>query len=56
MTNALAFMVPVGFSVAVSTRCANELGAEAGAREVCIQGGVFAILAVEFIVSRCSWR
>ena len=52
VTNALAFMVPVGFSVAVSTRCANELGARRPAHARFASRVAFSlILAVEFIVS-----
>ncbi len=52
VTNALAFMVPVGFSVAVSTRCANELGARRPAHAKFASRTAFClILAVELIVS-----
>ena len=52
VTNALAFMIPVGFSVAVLTRCSNELGANAPARARHAAAVAFAmIVAVEAAVS-----
>ena len=52
VTNALAFMIPVGFSVAVLTRCSNELGANAPARARHAVAVAFAmIVTVEAAVS-----
>ena len=52
VTNALAFMIPVGFSVAVLTRASNELGAGRGARARHASGVAHAmVLGVEVLVS-----
>ena len=52
VTNALAFMVPVGFSVAVLTRCSNELGAGRPAHARHASTVAFGmILAVEAVIS-----
>ena len=52
ITNALAFMLPIGFSVAALTRASNELGAGRARRAEFASDVAFAmILAVECVVS-----
>ena len=52
ITNALAFMLPIGFSVAALTRCSNELGAGRARRAKHASDVAFAmILVLEALVS-----
>ena len=52
ITNALAFMLPIGFSVAALTRCSNELGAGRARRAKFASDVAFTmILVVEAAVS-----
>ena len=62
VTNALAFMVPVGFSVAVLTRSSNELGAgrpaharHAGKVAFAMILVVEAVVSVVILVARFHW-
>lgn len=62
VTNALAFMVPVGFSVAVLTRASNELGAgraaharHAGKVGFALALAVEAVISAVILVARFHW-